>query len=118
MFIGRQQELNTLHKLYNSGKFEFAVIFSRCIMEYNTGIVVDSSFASFQSALEYVFKLVKTKRILLGILETLVERSNLFHYRQRHFYLFAKTGFTKGCRDRAIEMGNVTLVAYHEMLKV
>lgn len=53
-----------------------------------------------------------------GILETFVERSNLFHYRQKHFYLFAKTGFTKGCRDRAIEMGNVTLVAYHEMLKV
>lgn len=29
MFIGRQQELNTLHKLYNSGKFEFAVIYGR-----------------------------------------------------------------------------------------
>lgn len=104
MFIGRQQELNTLHKLYNSGKFEFAVIygrrrvgktaliseftkdkatifftgvetnakqnldnFSRCIMEYNTGITVDSSFASFQSALEYVFELAKTKRIVLVI---------------------------------------------------
>lgn len=26
--------------------------FSRCIIEYNTGIAVDSSFASFQSALE------------------------------------------------------------------
>ena len=104
MFIGRQQELNTLHKLYNSGKFEFAVIygrrrvgktaliseftkdkatifftgvetnakqnldnFSRCIMEYNMGIAVDSSFASFQSALEYVFELAKTKRIVLVI---------------------------------------------------
>lgn len=104
MFIGRQQELNTLHKLYNSGKFEFAVIygrrrvgktaliseftkdkatifftgvetnakqnldnFSRCIMEYNTGIAVDSSFASFQAALEYVFELAKTKRIVLVI---------------------------------------------------
>lgn len=51
-----------------------------------------------------------------GILETLVERSNLFHYKQKYFYLFAKTGFTKGCIDRADEMGNVTLVAYHEML--
>ena len=29
MFVGRQQELNTLHKLYNSGKFEFAVIYGR-----------------------------------------------------------------------------------------
>lgn len=104
MFIGRQQELNTLHKLYNSGKFEFAVIygrrrvgktaliseftkdkatifftgvetnakqnldnFSRCIMEYSTGIAADSSFASFQSALEYVFELAKSKRIVLVI---------------------------------------------------
>lgn len=104
MFIGREQELNTLGKLYRSGKFEFAVIygrrrvgktalisefskdkdtifftgvetnakqnldnFSRCIMEYNTGMAVDSSFASFQAALEYVFELAKTKRILLII---------------------------------------------------
>lgn len=104
MFIGREQELQTLNKLYSSNKFEFAVIygrrrvgktaliseftknkdtifftgietnakqnldnFSRCIMEYNTGIAADSSFASFQSALEYVFELAKTKRIVLVI---------------------------------------------------
>ena len=104
MFIGREQELNTLNKLYRSDKFEFTVIygrrrvgktaliskftkgkdtifftgvetnakqnlynFSSCIMEYNTGIIVDSSFASFQSALEYVFELAKTKRIVLVI---------------------------------------------------
>lgn len=56
------------------------------------------------------------EKVDLGILETLVGRSNLFHYKQKHFYLFAKTGFTKGCMDRATEMGNVTLVTYHEML--
>lgn len=104
MFIGRENELNTLNKLYSSDKFEFVVIygrrrvgktaliseftkdkdtifftgvetnakqnldnFSRCIMEYNTGIAVDSSFVSFQSALEYVFELAKTKRIVLVI---------------------------------------------------
>lgn len=104
MFIGREQELHTLNKLYNSGRFEFVVIygrrrvgktaliseftkdkdtifftgvetnakqnldnFSRCIMEYNTGMVVDSSFLSFQSALEYVFELAKVKRIVLVI---------------------------------------------------
>lgn len=104
MFIGREQELRTLDKLYNSNKFEFAVIygrrrvgktaliseftkdketifftgvetnakqnldnFSRCIMEYNTGIVVDSSFSSFQSALEYAFELARTKRVVLVI---------------------------------------------------
>lgn len=104
MFIGRENELNTLNKLYNSGKFEFPVIygrrrvgktaliseftkdkdtifftgvetnekqnldnFSRCIMEYNTGIAVNTSFPSFQAALEYVFELAKTKRIVLVI---------------------------------------------------
>lgn len=104
MFIGREQELNTLNKLYRSERFEFAVIygrrrvgktaliseftkdkdtifftgvetnakqnldnFSRCIMEFGTGIAADSSFASFQAALEYVFELAKTKRILLVI---------------------------------------------------
>ena len=102
MFIGRQQELDTLNKLYHSGKFEFAVIygrrrvgktalisefskekdtifftgvetnakqnldnFSRCIMEYDTGIAAGLSFASFQAALEYVFELAKTKRLVL-----------------------------------------------------
>lgn len=104
MFIGRENELNTLNKLYHSDKFEFAVIYgrrrvgktaliseftkdkdsifftgvetnakqnlenlSRCIMEYHTGIAADSSFASFQSAFEYVFELAKTKRIVLVI---------------------------------------------------
>ena len=104
MFIGREQELNTLNKLYHSDKFEFAVIygrrrvgktallseftkdketvfftgvetnakqnlenFSKCIMEYRTGMAFDSSFASFQSALEYVFELARTKRIVLVI---------------------------------------------------
>lgn len=104
MFIGREQELQSLNKHYNSDKFEFAVIYgrrrvgktalineftkdketifftgvetnakqnldnlSRCIMEYNTGIAVDSSFSTFQSALEYVFELAKTKRIVLVI---------------------------------------------------
>lgn len=104
MFIGREQELNTLNKLYHSDKFEFAVIygrrrvgktaliseftkdketvfftgvetnakqnlenFSKCIMEYRTGMAVDSSFASFQSALEYVVELARTKRVVLVI---------------------------------------------------
>lgn len=52
----------------------------------------------------------------LGVLETLVERSTLFNYKRTHFYLFAKAGFTKGCIDRANEMGNVTLVTYEDML--
>ena len=50
-----------------------------------------------------------------GVLETLVERSTLFHYKKKHFYLFAKNGFTKGCIDKAAEMGNVTLITYEDI---
>ena len=104
MFIGREQELNALERLYRSDRFEFAVIygrrrvgktalisefikgknavfftgvesnekqnldnFSRCIMEYSMSIAADSSFASFQAALEYAFELAKTKRLVLVI---------------------------------------------------
>lgn len=104
MFIGREQELNTLNRLYSYDRFEFAVIYgrrrvgktalinefvkdkdtifftgvetnakqnldnlSRSIMDYSTGIPIDSSFASFQSALAYVFELAKEKRIVLVI---------------------------------------------------
>lgn len=56
------------------------------------------------------------EKVDLGVLETLVERSTLFNYKRTHFYLFAKAGFTKGCIDRANEMGNVTLVTYKDML--
>lgn len=57
------------------------------------------------------------EKVDLGVLETLVERSTLFSYKKTHFYLFAKTGFTKGCIDKANEMGNVTLVTYEDILK-
>jgi AAA+ ATPase superfamily predicted ATPase len=50
-----------------------------------------------------------------GALETLVERSNLLGYRDRHYYMFAKTGFTKGCEDRSRELGNVSLVTYADI---
>ena len=104
MFIGRKNELSQLNRLYNSDKFEFAVIygrrrvgktaiinefvkdksaicftgvetnenqnlenFSKCILEFGTGVLIDTTFASFQSALEYVFKLSESKRIVLCI---------------------------------------------------
>ena len=58
------------------------------------------------------------EKVDLGVLETLVKRSELFPYKNVHYYLFAKTGFTKGCADRASEMGNVTLVSYKDIVKV
>lgn len=104
MFIGREQELNALEKLYASNKFEFAVIygrrrvgktalinhfldgkkaiyfmgvesnakqnlenFSKSIMEYSNGIETETSFPSFQAALEYVFRLAQKERLILAI---------------------------------------------------
>ena len=104
MFIGRARELSNLNKLYESDKFEFAVIygrrrvgktalinefikgkpaicftgvetnakqnlenFSKCILEYASGINANTTFASFQSALEYVFEIATQKRIILVV---------------------------------------------------
>lgn len=104
MFIGREQELSALDKLYTSDKFEFAVIYgrrrigktalinrfignkkaiyftgvesnakqnlenlSKSIVEYSDGIESDASFLSFQSALEYVFRLAEKERLILAV---------------------------------------------------
>lgn len=56
------------------------------------------------------------EKVDVGVLEKLVERSSMFHYTNKYFYLFAKTGFTRGCIEKANEIGNVRLIAYREML--
>lgn len=55
-------------------------------------------------------------KVDLGVLETLIKRSSLFSFETVHFYVFAKTGFTKACTERAAEMDNVSLVTYDEMI--
>ena len=52
-----------------------------------------------------------------GVLETLEKRSNLFSYKVKYLYIFSKSGFTKGCIDKAKAMGNVKTVSYKEMLE-
>lgn len=59
----------------------------------------------------------KHEKVDLNILETLLKRSQLFHYKQVYLYLFAKSGFTKACTDRADEMGNVFLISYEDMVR-
>ncbi|SDN56261.1 ATP-binding protein [Acetanaerobacterium elongatum] len=49
------------------------------------------------------------------VLDTLIERSHLFHYKNNYLYLFAKTGFTSGCVEKSKSMHNVTLVTFDEM---
>ena len=56
------------------------------------------------------------EKVDLGVLETLINRSNMFNYADKYYYLFAKSGFTKGCVDKANELGNVTLLTYNEIV--
>lgn len=60
----------------------------------------------------------RNENVDLDVLETLVDRSRLFHYTKMHYFLFSKTGFTKGCMEKAEEMGNVTLVSYDEIVNM
>lgn len=57
------------------------------------------------------------EKVDTGVLDTLIKRSELFNFKEKHFYLFAKTGFTKGCIDKANKISNVTLVSYENILK-
>ena len=56
------------------------------------------------------------EKVDLPILETLIERSELFPYPHKHLFLFSKSGFTRGCTERAKELGNVSLVTFEEIV--
>ena len=57
------------------------------------------------------------EKVDLGVLETLIERSNIFSYKTKYFYLFSKSGFTKGCTDKAKELRNVFLINYDKIIE-
>jgi AAA+ ATPase superfamily predicted ATPase len=50
-----------------------------------------------------------------SVLNTLIARSELFQYPQKYLYLFAKTGFTSGCIQKAKDLGNVVLIDFADM---
>ena len=58
----------------------------------------------------------RNENVDLDVLETLIERSELFHYTNVYYFLFSKSGFTKGCMEKAEEMGNVMLVNYADII--
>jgi AAA+ ATPase superfamily predicted ATPase len=51
-----------------------------------------------------------------NVLETLVERSKPFSYKNKYYYLFAKNGFSSGCKELAQVAGNVKLVCFDDMV--
>ncbi len=50
------------------------------------------------------------------VLETLIDRSKLFAYKNVHYFLFSKSGFTKGCVERSRKLGNVSLITYNNII--
>ena len=58
----------------------------------------------------------KNEKVDLDVLETLISRSQLFHYLHKHYFIFSKSGFTKGCMEKAEELGNVSLVSYEDII--
>ena len=60
----------------------------------------------------------RNENVDLDILEMLIERSRLFSYTNVHYFVFSKTGFTKGCVKKAGDMGNVNLVSYKDIVKL
>lgn len=51
----------------------------------------------------------------IDVLNDLINQGKLFDYKNKYYYLFAKTGFTNRCKDKANELGNVTLVSFNDM---
>ena len=41
------------------------------------------------------------EKVDAGVLHTLIRRGDLFHYREKHYYLFSKSGFKKECLELA-----------------
>jgi AAA+ ATPase superfamily predicted ATPase len=58
------------------------------------------------------------ERLDARLLESLAERSRLFHYKDTQLFLFAKNGFTKACAERAASLGNVVLIGFDDIVKV
>ena len=57
-----------------------------------------------------------SEKVNVNVLESLIAKSRLFDYDDAHYYLFSKSGFTKGCVERACEMKQVYLIDYNSML--
>lgn len=53
--------------------------------------------------------------VSIKVLKDLLEKSNLFHYKDKYFFLFSKHSFTDDCINEAEKMGNVKLISFEEM---
>ena len=58
----------------------------------------------------------RNEKVDTGVPDTLIERSKLFRYKKNCYFIFSKSGFTKGCITKAAESGNVFLIPYSDMI--
>ena len=51
----------------------------------------------------------------VAVLNALVDKSGMFSTESKVYYLFSKSGYTKGCQEKAEALGKVTLVTYKDI---
>ena len=56
------------------------------------------------------------EKVDLNILEKLINKSSIFNCNEKYYYIFSKSGFTKGCIEKSNEMKNVILITYNDIL--
>jgi AAA+ ATPase superfamily predicted ATPase len=57
------------------------------------------------------------QKIDKSLLDTLIEKSQPFHFSKKYYCLFSKNGFTSGCEKAAASMDNVKLASLKDMVK-
>ena len=53
----------------------------------------------------------------VSVLNALIDKSGIFSVNDKVYYLFSKSGYTKGCLEKAESMDNVTLVTYNDIIQ-
>ena len=49
------------------------------------------------------------------VLDSLLEKGELFNFSDKYYYLFSKTGFTDRCIEAAQQNRNISLVSYADI---
>lgn len=58
----------------------------------------------------------RNEKLDTEVLDALILKSELFPYKNKFYYLFSKSGFTKGCEEKAKKLGNVLLVNFKNIM--
>lgn len=59
----------------------------------------------------------RNENVNLDVLETLMTEA-ICSITKVQYFLFSKTGFTKGCMEKAQKTGNVTMVRYDDIVNL